>query len=280
MTGNLRMGHKSRHTGNVDIVALGTGTTDASANGTVVLRHNVIIPGNLTVQGETTSVETNNTVISDRVITLNKGEVGPGVTGADPVSGIEIDRGPSEDKVSLLWNETAGTFELVDQSGAGVALSMGGAGIVNLAYPATATDAATKGYVDDQLSSISANQITQDDTSVTINDPGTPGVVDVTVDGTQTAQFNISGVVLKNGASEISAAGLENLVLKAGSDVVVLEAATRFNYRATAPATDPAGVTVYADSAPTTGTQLFYTNPVESGELVSKRRAILYGLIF
>lgn len=274
------MGHKSRHTGNVDIIALGTGANDLAANGTIVLRHNVIIPGDLTVQGETTSVETNNTVISDRVITLNKGETGPGVTGADPVSGIEIDRGPGQDKVSLLWNETDNSFELINESGNGVELSMGNALITNLAYPGNSTDAASKQYVDDQLSSISANQLIQDDTSVTINDPGSPGVIDIAIDGTQTAKFDIGGLVLRNGSTEISTDGTDNLVLAPSSKILTLEASTRFNYQSADPAADPAGVTVHAKSAPTTGTQLFYTNSVESGELVSKRRAILYGLIF
>jgi hypothetical protein len=273
------MGHKSRHTGNVDIVALGTALSDATANGTIVLRHNVIIPGDLTVQGETTSVETNNTVISDRVITLNKGELGPGVTGADPVSGFEVDRGTGQDKVSLLWNEDTETFELVYSSGAGAELSMGTAKITNLGYPVAATDAATKSYVDDQVSAISTNQISQDDTSVTVSDPGTPGVIDIVVDGVSTAQINSGGIELKNGATEITTAGSDNLVLSAGSNLIELSASSRLNYQSAVPAVDAAGVNLYAASA-STGTQLFYSNSAESGEILSKRRAILYGLIF
>lgn len=67
----------------------------------------VIIDGNLIVSGSSTEVTTTNTSITDRVITLNKGESGAGVSiGGDgkQVSGIEIDRG-TENTVDLRWNE-------------------------------------------------------------------------------------------------------------------------------------------------------------------------------
>jgi len=65
--------------------------------------NDVVIGGNLTVQGTTTSVDTTNTTISDNVITLNDGEVGAGVTAI--TSGIEIDRG-TESNVSLVWDDS------------------------------------------------------------------------------------------------------------------------------------------------------------------------------
>ena len=68
-----------------------------------------IITGNLTVQGDVTSVSTTNLEISDRIITLNDGENGPGVTLT--YSGIEIDRGTYVDstavpRAAFVWNET------------------------------------------------------------------------------------------------------------------------------------------------------------------------------
>ena len=41
----------------------------------------VIIDGNLTISGSTTSVETTNSTIKDNIIVLNNGEVGAGVAG-------------------------------------------------------------------------------------------------------------------------------------------------------------------------------------------------------
>jgi len=69
---------------------------------------NVIVTGNLRVLGNTTQFITNNTSITDRIITLNYGETGNGVSTGGNVAGVEIDRGiavsPSGN-VSLLWNE-------------------------------------------------------------------------------------------------------------------------------------------------------------------------------
>jgi hypothetical protein len=68
-----------------------------------------IITGNLTVQGDLTSVSTTNLEIEDRIITLNDGERGPGVTLV--YSGMEIDRGNYVDSTAVpravfVWNET------------------------------------------------------------------------------------------------------------------------------------------------------------------------------
>jgi hypothetical protein len=68
-----------------------------------------IITGNLTVQGDVTSVSSTNLEIKDRIITLNDGENGPGVSLT--YSGIEIDRGTYVDstavpRAAFVWNET------------------------------------------------------------------------------------------------------------------------------------------------------------------------------
>lgn len=86
----------------------------------VTLNQDLIISGNLFVQGATTNIETTNTTITDNIIVLNEGEVGAGVTAT--TSGIEIDRG-SETNKTFVWNDSidkwsigtetlvAGTFE-------------------------------------------------------------------------------------------------------------------------------------------------------------------------
>ena len=75
--------------------------------------NNVVVAGDLTVQGTTTSIETTNTNITDNVITLNEGESGAGVTSG--TSGIEVDRG-SESNVTLVWDETADRWTIGTQS--------------------------------------------------------------------------------------------------------------------------------------------------------------------
>jgi hypothetical protein len=69
---------------------------------------NVIVGGDLTVQGTLTSLQTTNTEIQDNTITLNKGEVGAGVTAG--TAGIEIDRGSADD-AKLVWDEGTDTWK-------------------------------------------------------------------------------------------------------------------------------------------------------------------------
>jgi hypothetical protein len=88
---------------NIKVKDGGTIKLDTGASG------DTIITGNLTVQGDVTSVSTTNLEIKDRIITLNDGENGPGVSLI--YSGIEIDRGTYVDstavpRAAFVWNET------------------------------------------------------------------------------------------------------------------------------------------------------------------------------
>lgn len=57
----------------------------------------VIVTGNLTVQGETTYLSTTDSEIKDNTITLNAGEVGAGVSREDGTSGLLVERGSLAD---------------------------------------------------------------------------------------------------------------------------------------------------------------------------------------
>jgi hypothetical protein len=68
---------------------------------------NTIITGNLTVNGTTTSVNSNTVEIGDSIITLNADETGtPSQNG-----GFEVERGTSAN-VSFVWNETDDAWDL------------------------------------------------------------------------------------------------------------------------------------------------------------------------
>ena len=69
----------------------------------------VIITGNLTVQGSQTAIETTNTTIKDNIILLNDGESGAGVTLG--TAGMLIDRGTSPN-VALRWNESVDMWQI------------------------------------------------------------------------------------------------------------------------------------------------------------------------
>jgi hypothetical protein len=98
---------------------------------------NVIITGNLQVLGNVTEFITNNTSITDRIITLNYGETGNGVTGGGNVSGIEIDRGGFTN-VDLRWNENFQRWEFTNDgtnySNIGASTSTLSGGNIALSY--------------------------------------------------------------------------------------------------------------------------------------------------
>lgn len=56
--------------------------------------NDVLVKGNLTVQGTTTTIDSENLTVEDNIITINKGELGNSVSRR--VSGISIDRGTGE----------------------------------------------------------------------------------------------------------------------------------------------------------------------------------------
>jgi len=80
-----------------------------NVTGTANFEDDVVITGDLTVNGTTTSIQTTDTEIKDNRITLNAGEAGAGVTLG--TSGIEIDRGTSPSK-SFVWDETTDKWTL------------------------------------------------------------------------------------------------------------------------------------------------------------------------
>jgi hypothetical protein len=86
-------------------------TQDAST-GVVTVDDDLVVTGDLTVQGSLTSIETTNTAITDNVIVLNSGETGAGITSV--TSGIEIERGSLGNK-TFVYHETNGQWELSGQ---------------------------------------------------------------------------------------------------------------------------------------------------------------------
>jgi hypothetical protein len=71
----------------------------------------VVIPGNLTVSGTTTTIDSNTVNIGDNIITLNADETGTPSQNA----GIEIERGTEANK-SLLWDETNNVWTVGSES--------------------------------------------------------------------------------------------------------------------------------------------------------------------
>jgi len=89
----------------------GTLTSDDITAATMTASGHVVVQGNLTVNGTTTTVNSNTVAIGDSIMVLNNDETGtPSENG-----GFEIERGTSTN-VSVLWNEASDYWQINDGS--------------------------------------------------------------------------------------------------------------------------------------------------------------------
>jgi hypothetical protein len=107
----------------------------------VTIGNDLIVAGNLTVNGTTTTVNTEEILLADNIITLNSNETGAPSQNA----GIEVERGTTAN-VSLRWNETTDKWEI--ETAPAVFDSIATEGFVSSSVPVnnyavTITDTAT-----------------------------------------------------------------------------------------------------------------------------------------
>ena len=115
------MGQFLRVNGDYNIRA-GDGAKITLDTGPAVSGGSVLITGNLVVEGDTVNVSTTNLAIEDNIISLNTGEVGPGVTLV--YSGIEVERGNTsaaspQNNASFLYDESTDSWILAHGSAPG-----------------------------------------------------------------------------------------------------------------------------------------------------------------
>lgn len=238
-----------------------SGTITLEATGTGGL---VYIPGDLTIDGTTTTVNATDLNITDKVITVNDGETAsPGMTGSQ-YAGIAVDRGAGEADATaakLLWDE-ANSIWIVNlgDGGSDLAIVTGaigaGSGMLDL--------------IDDLTPQLGGNLDTRGLVIETSNlSVSKPIAITVPVGNTNNIELTVS-----NAASNIvlTASGLNGEIILAGP--VLLQGG--------APNTTPAGTEAALFKAADTGggTQVHYQNDTDTGELVSKSKAIMYSLIF
>jgi hypothetical protein len=88
---------------NVTVTDTGTGTVTVSVDGSTALTVSatgVVVAGNFTVQGTTTTIEANTINLADNIITLNSDATGAPSQNA----GVEVERG-DEANTQIRWNE-------------------------------------------------------------------------------------------------------------------------------------------------------------------------------
>ena len=210
---------------------------------------NVRIHGNLDVIGSTTTIESTNTAITDKVIVLNNGETGAGVGGGTGVSGIEIARGTQPDTY-LRWNESLGYWELTNDGTNYAQIATGGATLAGSNTWVQFNDASNFGANINFTYNKSTNTLTAGNVTLSGGNISTTGSnQDLTID--------------PNGTGNVMANAVVGLYYHSGT-----------------PSAIASNVAVYANTPSTTGSGIYYVNTQDSGELVSKSKAQLYGWIF
>ena len=206
-----------------------TGAYNLSATGGITLASDTTVGGNLTITGTTTTITTTNTEIKDRVIVLNDGESGAGVTGQ--YSGLEIDRG-SSNNAFIVFDEVSDTFQISTDGGS---------------------------TYDSILTGVGA---------------GLTAVV-------QDTSPQLGGDLDLNSFNIVSAQSNEDIQLVPnGTGRVTIASALKLNDLASAPASATGATLLYADTAAGGGSGVYFVDGSTSDELVSKSKAIVYGLIF
>lgn len=209
-------------------------TYDAAGNvdGNVgITTHTVTITGNLNVTGTQTTVNSTDTNIKDRLIVLNDGESGAGVTGN--IAGLQVDRGSSTD-ARLVYVESTNKWSIDQGDGSIIAI---------------ATSASGNGGIENVVEDLT---------------PQLGGDLDV------------------NGQSIVSASNGNIVIAPNGSGILhVNGTAVRLQNEGSDPTGQSGYTTVYAKAAGSGGTGLYAVSGTTSAdELVSKSKAVVYGIIF
>ena len=137
--------------GRIGVKTDSPGNFALDVNGDARIQGNQTITGDLIVQGTTTTIDSQNLVVEDNIITINENAS----TATD--AGIMISRAGENDAV-FYWDETRNKFRVGTTTSDGSTrtdLSSVNLARIQVATPTADDDAAQKKYVDDQIATVS-----------------------------------------------------------------------------------------------------------------------------
>jgi hypothetical protein len=293
----------------------------------------VVITGNLTVQGETTTINTTETNVEDKILTLNSGDnsnSGISVAGVGAISGIEINRGPNPvfPSARLIFDETISWYDSQIGTNKSGAFSLVTADINNFSLGLQTNSIITKnnndlvftlgtgtlsvrgsfGNYEDRVTDrddIPNVQWVDDfvvnyfettppeflkvaDSVLQIFDQSVDSetVLRLTLDNVVSAEwrpdrFETQGIRISN--TEISTfVSNEDLILTSpGSGLIVINDTLKLTTAIDPILSADDGIKIYSKTQAYGGSGIFFVNKEDTrDELVSKRKAIAYSMIF
>ena len=207
----------------------------------------IVFDGNVTISGSTTSVETTNSFITDNIIELNKGETGAGVGNGIGFSGIEIDRGTLP-AVTLRWNESSLQWEITADGTNYSAITTGGV-------------SGASGF----------------DTSVQFNTGGDfDGDANFTYDG---FNVNIGDTTINSGSIFTNSSNSDLEIYASGAGTIHIRSVVKLENELSDPAGIPDNTQIYAKTPGTGATGVYFSTVDGTDELISKSKAVLFGLV-
>ena len=265
-------------------VKAGAGYDSGSGTNTIRLDARYVrVPGDLVIEGTQTVVDSQSLTVEDQFIEVNRNNS----TAGTEDSGIFFNQGSSNNQI-IYYDADQSEFVVGSTTHAATvsAITNITPGNLRVAEPAQSDHAATKNYVDTEVSAVggafSINFTGDDSTTVAVASGNTVDIAGGSNINTTAAEPDTVTVNLNNDLTNITSitsdASNGDLELVAnGTGHVVINNVLTFSATESTPAIDSSIPKLYHKTAAGGGTGVFFVNSdvsaTEEGELISKKKA-------
>ena len=260
-----------------------TGSGAGGSNSVILDSKTTRVSGDLIVDGTSTTLNTATLTIEDPIIRLAKNNTNT----VDTDSGILIERGV-DNNAAFYWNEGDTSFKavLTTSDGTGTSITDTGLANIHVLEPTSSTHAATRNYVDTEVSAIggafSINFTGDDSTTVAVASGNTVDIAGGTNINTSAAEPDTVTINLNNNLTNIhsitNSSTNADLTLSANSSgSVVIDDVITFNANRSGDPSATSVTKIWAQTPGGGGTGIYFNNTSVSsgaaGEMISKSKA-------
>ena len=251
-------------------VKAGAGYDSGSGTNTIRLDARYVrIPGDLTIEGTQTVVDSQSLTVEDQFIEVNRNNS----TAGTEDSGIFFNQGSSNNQV-LYYDADQAEFVMgsTTHDATVSAISNITPGKIRILTGSESDQAATKGYVDAQVGGASA----VGDLTITGSTIATPSNADLTLTPGGTGAVDMGAIRIRDNHIEGTRSNDDILIQPAGTGAVVIQDVLTFEANSSDP-TAGSITKIYSKTVSGGGTGVFFNNSAVSsgaaGELISKKKA-------